>query len=45
MTDSLLAPKISIIEVLTLLESLFCKVDDFCLSFEPAWEAMLIEKE
>ena len=27
------------------LVSLFCKVDDFCLSFEPAWEAMLIERE
>ena len=27
------------------LVSLFCKVDDFCLSFEPAWEAMLIEEE
>ena len=41
----LLAPKISISEVLMLLVSLFCKVDDLCLSFEPAWEAMLIEKE
>ena len=25
--------------------SLFCKVDDSCLSFKPAWENMLIEKE
>ena len=45
MTNLLLAPKNSISEVLMLRVSLFRKVDDLCLSFEPAWEAMLIEKE
>ena len=45
MTNLLLAPKFNISEILMLLVSLFCKVDDFCLSFEPASEAMLIEKE
>ena len=44
-THLLLALKISISEALMSLVSLFCKVDDFCLSFEPAWEAMLIKKE
>ena len=45
MTSLWLAPKISISGILILLVSLFCKVDDFCLSFEPAWGTMLIEKE
>ena len=44
-TNLLLALKISIGEALMSLVSLFCEVDGFCLSFEPAWEAMLIEKE
>ena len=45
MTNLLLVIKTSISASLMSLVSSLCKVDDFCLSSESAWENMLIKKE